>query len=93
MVDGDDEWGTLAPLEDALEEGEVSVEEESEEDAPDLKHAKDVGSPSAEQVERHRVTHLPYRSWCNHCNEGRGREAGHSRQNNEGRRVSTVSFN
>ena len=31
MVAGDDEWSTLAPLEDALEEGEVSVEEESEE--------------------------------------------------------------
>ena len=67
MVDGDDEWSTLAPLEDALEEGEVSVEEESEEDTPDLKHVKDVGSPSAEQVERHRVTHLPYRSWCKQC--------------------------
>ena len=58
---------TLAPLEDALEEGEVRVEEESEEDVPDLKHATDVGSSSAEQVEKHRVTHLPYRSWCPHC--------------------------
>ena len=38
------------------------------------------------------MTHVSYRSCCNHCNEGRGREAGHSRQINEGIRVSTVSF-
>ena len=55
---------TLAPLEDALEEGEVRVEEESEEDVPDLKHATDVGSPSAEPIEKYRVTHLPHRPWC-----------------------------
>ena len=48
--------------------------------------------PTRSEFEDHRVTHVPYRSWCNHCNEGCGREAGHSRQNNEGRRVSTVSF-
>ena len=72
MVDGDDEWSALAPLEDALEEGEVSVEEESGEDVPDLKHAKDIRSPSAEQVEKHKVTHLPYGSWCKHCIMGRG---------------------
>ncbi len=62
----------LAPLEDSLEEGEVHVEEESEEDAADLKHATDVKSPSADQVERHRVSHFPYRSWCKQCVMGRG---------------------
>ena len=49
----------LAPGEDALEEGEVSIEEESEEDAADLKHATNVASPSATGIERHRVTHYP----------------------------------
>ena len=58
---------TLAPLEDSLEEGEVRVEEESEEDVPDLKHATDVGPPSAEQIEKHRVIHLPYSSRCKQC--------------------------
>ena len=67
-----EEPNTLAPLESALEEGEISVEGESDEDVPDLKHATDVGSPSTEQVERHKVTHLPYRSWCKHCVMGRG---------------------
>ena len=55
---------TLAPVESALEEGEVRVEEESEEDSAELKHATDVASPSRDKVEQHRVTHYPYRSWC-----------------------------
>ena len=45
----------LAPLEDSLEEGEVHVEEESEEDAAELKLATGIKPPSADQVERHRV--------------------------------------
>ena len=63
---------TLAPLEDAAEEGEIHVEEESGEDIPDLKHATDVASPSAEMVEKHTVSHYPYRSWCKQCVMGRG---------------------
>ena len=74
---------TLAPLEDSLEEGEVHVEEESEEDVPDLKHARDIASPSADQVESHRVTHLPYRSWCKHCIMGRGVGRPHSTSTKE----------
>ena len=34
----------LAPIEDALEEGEVNVEDGSGEDAPDLHHATNVAS-------------------------------------------------
>ena len=33
---------------------------------------KDPGAPSAEEVARHSATHLPYRSWCKHCVNGRG---------------------
>ena len=25
------------------------------------------GSPGKDEVERHNLTHLPYRSWCPHC--------------------------
>ena len=63
---------TLAPVEDDIGEGEVHVEEESEEDSAELKHAKDIVSPSRDVVEQHRVTHLPYRSWCKQCVMGRG---------------------
>ena len=41
MVDADSDL-TLAPIEDALEEGKVHIEEESGEDAPDLRYAKNV---------------------------------------------------
>ena len=73
----------LAPIEDALEEGEVGIEDESEEDAADLKHATNVASPSAEDVERHRVTRYPYRSWCNQCIIGLGVGRGHAKSASE----------
>ena len=62
----------LAPVEDALAEGEVHIKEESGEDVADFKHASSPQQPSADDVERHRVDHLPYRSWCKHCIMGRG---------------------
>ena len=30
--------------------------------------------PSEVEVEEHNLTHLPYRSWCEHCVRGRGKE-------------------
>ena len=33
--------------------------------------------PSRSEYLDHCVTHYPYRSWCSHCVEGRGREFGH----------------
>ncbi len=63
---------TLAPVEDELEEGDVHVETESEEEADELKHAKDIARSSHGTVEQHRVTHVPYRSWCKQCVMGRG---------------------
>eukprot|EP00972_Heterocapsa_arctica_P030027 4424534-Heterocapsa_arctica.AAC.1 len=31
--------------------------------------------PSPPEVEQHRLTHLPYASWCKVCIEARGRDA------------------
>ena len=72
MVDEEGNGIVLAPVEDGLTEGEIVVEDESEEEAPDLKHATDIASPSKEQIEKHRVCHFPYRSWCKWCIMGRG---------------------
>ena len=36
--------------------------------------------PSAEDVERHNATHLPYRDWCPICVKARGREDAHRRK-------------
>ena len=43
-------------------------------------------------VEGHMIYHCPPRSWCNECNEGRGRERRHGRVS-ELNRVAIVSTN
>ena len=37
----------------------------------------DPKQPTDEERRVHNLTHLPYRSWCEHCVKGRGREADH----------------
>ena len=32
------------------------------------------GQPSQKQREQHAVCHIPFRSWCDHCVGGRGRD-------------------
>ena len=84
MVADMDSDPVLAPIEDGLEEGEINVEAESEEeDAPELKHAANVSSPTKEQVEKHRVCHYPYRSWCKWCIMGRGIGRPHTKSTQE----------
>jgi hypothetical protein len=40
------------------------------------KHLHNPRLPSEQEAEQHYASgHLPYRSWCNHCMRGRGREA------------------
>ena len=63
----------MAPLEDVLAEGEVTIEGESGHDVVDFKHAANPKQPSAEKVKKHRVDgQLPYLSWCKQCIVGRG---------------------
>ena len=35
-------------------------------------------APSAQEIAEHRVSHWPFRSWCDFCVQGRGHERGHS---------------
>ena len=37
----------------------------------------DPGAPTAKEVEEHCVSHLPHRSWCASCVEGRARDRAH----------------
>ena len=39
--------------------------------------------PSEEEVMRHELTHLPYRSWCSHCVREKGRAIDHRKQNRD----------
>ena len=48
--------------------------------------------PSRSEYLDHCVTNYPYRSWCSHCVEGRGREFGHLCKPCEPSRCPAVSF-
>jgi len=58
---------------DAAEgEGEIVELDEQEDDCAPKRLVPEPGEPTREQVEDHRTTHLPYRSWCETCVQGRG---------------------
>ena len=40
-------------------------------------------TPTRQEREEHEATHLPYRSWCEHCVRGKGRRRGHRRRGSE----------
>ena len=66
---------TLAPLGDDDEEGEINIKDD--EDVEKMKIAVDPQMPSPQEVESHRLIHLPFRNWCKWCIMGRGRGLQH----------------
>ena len=64
---------------EGLPEGveEITLEQESE-DAVMPRVAPDPGQPTPQQLEAHRVTHNPYRSWCKWCIMVRARGSPHN---------------
>jgi len=48
------------------DEGSETMEEGAEPMIP-----KQVNPPSKEEVNRHMVSHIPFRSWCEHCVKGK----------------------
>ena len=59
-------------VEAQVEGNEGETEIMPEEEVADLKVAAVPALPSAADVAEHRVTHMPYRNWCQHCVAGRG---------------------
>ena len=52
------------------------------EEAEEGRMAKPIRSPilpSPEEIEAHKVSHIPFRSWCSHCVRGRGKSYSHHR--------------
>ena len=66
-----------APVKAQVDDDEVEAinEEEEEADVPLCLPAQ--YQPSRSEFLDHCVTHYPFRAWCRHCFEGRGREFGH----------------
>ena len=60
----------LPPLADESDDDEIDGQEGVE--VEPLRKAASPTMPSAADVEDHRITHVPYRSWCMECNMGRG---------------------
>ena len=64
----------MAPTEDAAEdEGEITIRDEEAQDAEPFKVARGPKLPPEDDVECHRCSHIPFRSWCRWCVMGRGR--------------------
>ena len=68
-VEGED--GEVVEINDDIE-GETEIEP--------LKIAPSPMKPDVTVVAEHRITHIPYRSWCRECVEGRalGEQRGHA---------------
>ena len=58
--------------EGGAEEVEIASEHGGQGEAEPLTTAPSPTMPSAAEVEEHRITHIPYRSWCRECVMGRG---------------------
>ena len=80
-VNGGEEVVTVGgkDLESTREAEERSTREAEEAEAGGeerkVANVLDHRQPSEEERRTHNLTHLPYRSWCEHCVKGRGREA------------------
>ena len=62
-------------VDESAQEGIADEEVETEdvtEETPELKYPSIPTKPDEAEVEKHRKTHWPYRSWCECCNQGRG---------------------
>ena len=69
------------PAEDENEQGVTNREKGAENPESDTENPEEEAirpktraspkQPSAEEVENHMVTHLPFRDWCPHCVRGK----------------------
>ena len=87
--------------EEIVQDAEINVDEleeeagdiiEAAEEADPVKVMPTPTMPSPSDVEKHRESHIPYASWCDHCVGGRGREMGHFARCDNHRVVPVVSF-
>ena len=72
--DAHDGEALVAPAEVPDVDEMIAVEEEQAEMPLVL---PSVYQPTRSEYLDHCVTHYPFRAWCKHCLEGRGREFGH----------------
>ena len=89
-----DEWAGSPPLmpnEDEVGGEDVVIRDE---DVEKVRVAPSPQLPSAEEVEEHRLTHYPFRSWCRECIEGRalGERRGQGDHGLRGKLIPTIGI-
>ena len=55
-----------------------------------IRKMQDPNMPIVEEVKRHELTHMPYKSWCAHRARGRGKRMQHRRQDVKDRAITEV---
>ena len=83
-----------------LEVGEVENEDfeeivcEEQEEARQPEVLRDPGAPTQKEIEEHNVTHLPFRSWCQHCVSGKAQDRPHRmrKEDQEEKQVPEIVF-
>jgi hypothetical protein len=68
------------------------VEEHPAEEARAARPSRDPGAPTQADRDAHAATHLPFRSWCAACVQGRQHAPPHCRQKREAGEVPEVAF-
>ena len=71
----DQEWEKRDEKERTDRRADSAAEGRVEAAAP--KAAKDPGEPTPQERREHNLNHLPFRSWCRHCVEGRAKADRH----------------
>ena len=71
------------PEESGEEFRDIELECE-EEEAREPRVLRDPGAPTEAEVERHNMTHMPFRSWCPACVEGKARDKHHQKSEDQG---------
>ena len=78
--------GEILVGEEAGNETPVGVPMQGELEEPEpaeyqpVRQARSPFQPSSAEMEEHRVAHIPYRNWCEHCVRGRGLGQAHRRE-------------
>ena len=76
----------------AVPEGKEETELEAPvEEARTRKDTPRPYAPTAEEIAKHRIDHLPYRNWCPECVEGFARERAHHAHEGRDRETPLVS--
>ena len=66
--------------------GNETEPEDDDRDDPEGREPEELPNPlnpTSQQVRKHMLTHMPYRSWCVHCVRGRGKCRSHTRLDEE----------